>query len=105
MKLPLKEIKGIRIVSSGTTTISANTTVILDTETLNANEVVFVSSHVTNSVLNAQWGEGNFSPTVSDYVNLYFKKNGFVNGIQLVATNNSLVSSRTVQWAIIAIQL
>jgi hypothetical protein len=105
MKLPLKEIKGIRILSSGTTTVSANTTVVLDTKTVNANEVVFVSSHVTNSVLNAQWGEGNFSPAISDYVNLYFKKNGFANGIQLIADNNNPVSSRTVQWAIIAIQL
>ncbi len=105
MKVPLKEILGIRIVSSGTATILPTATVVLDTKVLNPNEVAFPAAFLTNNVANAVWDWGSFSPTFTDSVKVYFRRTTNANEIQLVCTNNNLISSRTIQWAIITIQL
>lgn len=105
MKVPLKEIQGIRIVSSGTATIGGNATVVLDTKVLNPNEVAFPAAFLTNNVANAVWDWGSFSPSIGDSVKVYFRRTANANEIQLVGNNNNFITSRTIQWAIIAIQL
>lgn len=105
MKIPFKEIQGIRIVSSGTTTIPASGIVVLDTKVLNANEAVYPALFITNNVSSAGWGEGNYSPSSSDHVSVCFRRTSNANELVLTATNNNSFNSRTVRWAIIAIQL
>lgn len=90
----------VRIVSSGTATISASATVTLATITRNSTETFHSSIFCTNNTAGIQYNEGG-SIVGSDGVNVWFEASANADEILFRARNNSSASSRTIDWKLI----
>lgn len=97
------DVCGIRIIASGQTLINANTTVDLATLSRFPNERLKLFLFPTNDVNGLAFAES--LSLLGDSVRVFFERTNVANQCKARASNGNLLTSRTVDWAVVAVRV
>lgn len=97
------DVSGMRIISSGTTTIAAGATSTLATISRFPNERLAIHMFVTDNVNGLNFAPG-LASLGSDSVRLYFERTANANEVLLKGSNAHATQDRTVDWAVTAVR-
>lgn len=97
------EVTGIRVIASGQTLINENTTVDLGTFTKFQTERLSIFLYGVNDINGFAFSAG--LALLGDSVRGFFERTNVANQFKARASNGSLVTSRTVDWAVVGIRI
>lgn len=97
------DVCGIRVIASGQTLINANTTVDLATFTKFPTERLSIFLFGINDVNGLAFAPG--LSLLGDSIRGFFERTNVANQCKARASNGNLVSSRTVDWAVVGIRI
>lgn len=97
------DVTGIRVIASGQTLINANTTVDLGTFTKFPTERLSIFLYGVNDVNGFAFASG--LALLGDSVRGFFERTNVANQCKARASNGSLVTARTVDWAVVGIRV